>query len=94
MSIAQPIMTPSNITLSDIKSISAILGFPYMTTANRIKSLRENAKMTQVALATTAGISQVYISQIEAGHKTPSLRVIKAMARALKVQPSHLIDAG
>ena len=45
---------------------------------NQFRANRETLDLNQIELAKELGISNVYISQIENGHKKPSRRVIKS----------------
>jgi len=51
---------------------------------------REYRQITQDAVANAAGVSKAYISQIEAGQKTPSGKVKAAIATALGVAAEDL----
>ncbi|MBD5099855.1 MAG: helix-turn-helix transcriptional regulator [Clostridiales bacterium] len=44
--------------------------------AKRIKSLREAKKLTQNALANSAGVSPTYIYQLEKGEKSPTIEYL------------------
>jgi DNA-binding XRE family transcriptional regulator len=50
-----------------------------------IKILRKHRGMTQDELATAAGISRPYLTEIETGRKEGSIRSLKAIANALEV---------
>lgn len=50
-----------------------------------IKIIRKYRGMTQDELATEAGISRPYLTEIETGRKEGSLRSLKAIAAALNV---------
>lgn len=52
---------------------------------------REHRGMTQEALAERAGVGKSYLSQIEAGKKAGSARVLRALAAALRVDVDDLI---
>ena len=58
----------------------------------KLKSLRKQHKMTQVALAKKANISSNYYSRIERDEENPSLEVLKDIAKALKVKSSDILD--
>ncbi|MCF3638506.1 helix-turn-helix transcriptional regulator [Rhizobium sp. TRM95111] len=60
-------------------------------TDSRIRSFRNYRGMTVSALADAAGISQPYLSEIEAGKKTGSVDVLKRIANALKVDLDDLV---
>jgi len=49
-------------------------------------------KFTQEALSIESGLSRAYISELEMGHKDPSLYTIFKLASALKIKPSSIID--
>lgn len=57
----------------------------------RLKSARKNAGLSQVALATAVGISQSYVTQMEAGNKVPSVDIVKTLAEVLGVSPGWLM---
>jgi len=50
-----------------------------------VRRIREAKSVTQDALATKAEIHFAYLSNIERGHKRPSLEVIARLANALEV---------
>ena len=50
-----------------------------------IKVIRKHRAMTQGDLATLAGISRPYLTEIETGRKDGSIRALKAIAGALDV---------
>lgn len=49
-------------------------------------------KFTQEALSVESGLSRAYISELEMGHKDPSLYTIFKLASALKIKPSSIVD--
>jgi len=51
----------------------------------KIKELRLKKNMKQIELASKAGISNTYLSDIESGRTIPSLKVLIKIANALKV---------
>ena len=58
-----------------------------------VKRLREARDMTQLELATKAGVPQGYISELEAGKKkNPGLDVLLKLAQALQVKPARLLE--
>jgi len=64
------------------------------TLGNAIREARTSAERTQAATAVAAGITQEYLSEIEAGKKEPSLAVLRRLAESLSVEisvPSGLI---
>ncbi len=56
-----------------------------------IRVYRTYRGMTQKRLAEAAGIDPVYLSQIETGKRTGSLRTLAAIARILDVDPGDLL---
>jgi DNA-binding XRE family transcriptional regulator len=56
-----------------------------------IRVWREHRGMTQQQLAEAAVISKPYLSQLEAGRREASQRVIRRLARALRVDIDDLI---
>ncbi len=57
----------------------------------KIKFYREGRNLYQVELADIAGVSTGYIGSIEQGVRSPSLKVLKKIAKALKVSPKDLV---
>ena len=49
-------------------------------------------KFTQEALSIESGLSRAYISELEMGHKDPSLYTLFKLSSALKIKTSSLID--
>ena len=47
--------------------------------------------MSQDTLANKVGVSDTYIRKLEAGNRTPSLKMLIALARALNTTPDHLL---
>jgi transcriptional regulator with XRE-family HTH domain len=56
-----------------------------------IKRLREERQLTQAELAAKAKVHRVYVAQIEARTKIPSLAVLERIARALRVPLTELL---
>lgn len=65
-----------------------------MKFGDRLARIREDAGLTQSALARAVGTSQSAISQIEAGERNPSYEMIRQLATALGVKLAYLIDDG
>ncbi len=57
-----------------------------------LKIWREYRGYTQESLGKVAGIGKSYVSQIEAGSKTASTKVLKALAKALRVDIDDLLE--
>jgi transcriptional regulator with XRE-family HTH domain len=58
----------------------------------RLRQLRLERSMIASNLAASAGISSSFLSQIERGRASPSFRVLEAIARALDLPTSALLD--
>ncbi len=58
--------------------------------ANRIKSERETAELTQAALAELVGVSRKTINTVENGVFTPSATLGLKLAQALNVRVEEL----
>ena len=59
---------------------------------NPVRAWREHRGLTQLQLAEAAGISVPYLSQIEAGRRKGSTRVLAALARALRLSLDDIVD--
>lgn len=57
-----------------------------------LRNLRKEKKLTQDELSLYSRVDRSYISELENGEKAPSLLTITALARALHVKPSVLIE--
>ena len=57
-----------------------------------LKRLRNKRGFTQEALARKVGVHRVYIAQIEAQTKTPSLGMLERLAKALGVRVTRLLE--
>ncbi|HHY95896.1 MAG TPA: helix-turn-helix transcriptional regulator [Firmicutes bacterium] len=58
----------------------------------RLKRLREAKGWTQTRLARESGVSQTYISELEAGKSIPTIVIAQKLARALGVPLADLVD--
>ena len=56
-----------------------------------LRAARLAAGLTQEALSFKAGLDRTYISQLENGHKSPTLDVLFLLCDALGVRASRLI---
>ena len=56
-----------------------------------IKQRRNQLRISQEKLAELAGLHRTYISQIERGIKTPSLKSVVAIANGLSIKPHELL---
>lgn len=57
-----------------------------------LREIRLGKKMSQEVLAFEAELSRNYISQLELGEKSPSLRSIFKLCSVLNVLPSNLLQ--
>ena len=57
-----------------------------------VRSLRQDAGMTQEKLGEGAHLQRNYISSLELGQKQPSLLTVFKIAQALGVQPNRLVE--
>ncbi len=57
-----------------------------------LRKKRLTKKLTQEALSIESSLSRAYFSELEMGHKDPSLFTIFKLATALKIKPSTIID--
>ena len=60
----------------------------------RLRVLREAAGRSQADIAKRAGLSRVFVNQLEAGTRDPSLSTLTRVAKALGVTLAELLDAG
>ncbi|MFP5438170.1 MAG: helix-turn-helix domain-containing protein [Bacteroidia bacterium] len=56
-----------------------------MNLGTTIKDIRKQKKLTQNEFASSCGITQTYLSQIETNSKDPKLSVLKAISEKLDV---------
>lgn len=56
-----------------------------------LQKLRKARKMSQEELGFESGYHRTYISQLERGQKSPSLKAIFNLAAALKAMPSEIV---
>src|SRR3954453_1101136 len=66
-------------------------GLPLTTFAERLKTLRRAAGLSQTQLAGD-GISPSYVSLLESGRRSPSPAVAALLAAKLGCSPSELLD--
>jgi transcriptional regulator with XRE-family HTH domain len=72
--------------------MSAILrGMPDTPTGQLIRLYRIDRKKSTISVATHAGITVRYLEMIEAGTKTPTLHVLREIAKVLGVRTSALL---
>lgn len=67
-----------------------------MDIAEALRAAREQARLSQVALAERAGTTQSTVASYESGHRVPSWRALErllaacGLAARLRLQPLHL----
>ena len=57
----------------------------------RLRSLRERAELSQLALAEVSGITNDTICRIELGRRAPQAATIERLAKALGVDPEQFV---
>lgn len=60
---------------------------------NVIKQLRTDKGLSQEKLAFESSLDRSYISQIECGHRHPTLLTIFQLAKALQISPARIIES-
>jgi transcriptional regulator with XRE-family HTH domain len=60
--------------------------------AQRLRCEREKARISQMDLSLTAGLSQNQVNYIETGRRTPTLYTILKICNALHINPAILFD--
>ena len=58
----------------------------------RLRTAREAASLTRGALAEAAGVHISSVSEWEAGRQVPRVETVAALARALRIEPSALLQ--
>lgn len=58
-----------------------------------LREVRSRQKLSQEQLALKCGVHPTYVSQLERGLKSPSLRTIERLAVALGMRPHLLVKA-
>ena len=65
-----------------------------MDIGKRLRELRETKGLSQAGLEHRTGLLRCYVSRVENGHTTPSLRVLERWAVALDVELCQLFFVG
>ena len=73
--------------MSQLRDISAII-----ILAANVRKYRLAKNLSQEALANLAGIEYSQVSRIERGLLNTSISVVFALAKALEIKPSQLLD--
>ena len=64
-----------------------------VTVGRVLASRRRRANLTQEAVAEACGLHATYVSQLERGLKSPTLRVLFRLADAVGISPSAFVRA-
>jgi transcriptional regulator with XRE-family HTH domain len=59
--------------------------------AKKIKKIRKEKELTQLKLAEKAGIAQSFLSNIENGLQSPSLKNLEKISKALEIPIKDLL---
>ncbi len=62
-----------------------------MTLGDELRAAREAADMTQEEVAQAAGMDRPYLSQLENGHKSPTVDMLFRICKALGVKASDIL---
>jgi DNA-binding XRE family transcriptional regulator len=73
------------------ETVPAELAYILMEGENPIKAWREYRRLTQKQLADTVGISNPFLSQVEAGKRKASTKIMLRLAKALQVTLDDLV---
>jgi transcriptional regulator with XRE-family HTH domain len=65
---------------------------PIERVAERLQQLRKRRNLTQAELAEKAGLSRGYLARLETARQDPTLTTLEALAKALRVKVSRLLD--
>ena len=57
-----------------------------------LKRLREEAGLSQEALADLCGMHRTYVSGVERAIRNPTVTIVAKLARALKVTPGVMLE--
>lgn len=57
-----------------------------------LREIRSESGMSQERLALEAGFERTYVSLIERGLKSPTIRAVARLAQTLKVKPSVIVE--
>ena len=65
-----------------------------MIIADRLRSLREQKKLSQGDVEKRTGLLRCYISRVENGHTVPAIETLEKMARAMEIPLYQLFYDG
>ena len=57
-----------------------------------VQRIRKDKSWSQEEFAHRCGLHRTYISQVERGVRNPTITVLEKLAKALKVEPAHLLS--
>lgn len=60
--------------------------------AQNVKLLRQKLNWSQEDLADAADLHRTYVSGVERAIRNPTIEIVERLAKALKVQPSKLLE--
>jgi transcriptional regulator with XRE-family HTH domain len=66
----------------------------HLAFADRLKSLRESAGLSQYALAQRSGLTKQALSRLELGEREPTWATVQLLAAALGVDCREFVDPG
>jgi transcriptional regulator with XRE-family HTH domain len=69
------------------------LSGPEKAFGQALRKIREGCKVSQERLALEAGLDRTYISLIERGVRSPTIRTLVKVAEVLRVPPSQIVQA-
>ena len=72
------------------KQIQPAVG-PEKAFGQALREIRESKKISQEQLALEGGFDRTYISLIERGINSPTIRIVVGIAAVLKVAPSRIV---
>ena len=64
----------------------------YMLNTNRLAECREKLRISKIEAARRVGVSQPAYLRYESGERTPSMQVIREIAKVLQTSSDYLID--
>jgi transcriptional regulator with XRE-family HTH domain len=56
-----------------------------------LQKARQNAGLSQQALATLAGVDRSYISELECDHKSPTVHMLFRLCEAMEISASDVL---
>lgn len=64
---------------------------PEKAFGDALREIRKNRKVSQENLGFEAGLDRTYVSLLERGLKSPTIRTLVKLAEVLKVLPSEIV---